>query len=185
MLDMDSSLGITFEMKRENIIDKVFFEGVYRKNYTRIYFYALKIVGDEETCRDVLSECFVAAWNHRADIEPSKLPAYVLLSVRNKCLALLSKVHRNVELDDVRVADIADEEFPEWEMREERISEVEKIIDTMKPKTRFVLQQCYLEGHTYKEVAAMLGISPDGVKKHIVNALALLREHFDKDGPRR
>ena len=61
---------------------------------------------------------------------------------------------------------------------EQRISEVRAEIDKMPPRTRFVLEQCYLEGHTYKEVGEMMDITSDGVKKHIVKAFSMLRTHF-------
>ena len=39
-----------------------------------------------------------------------------------------------------------------------------------------ILQLCYYEHLTYREVAQQLGISPDTVKKHISKALRTLRE---------
>lgn len=61
---------------------------------------------------------------------------------------------------------------------DDRITEIGKVIDAMPSKTRFVIEQCYLEQHTYKEVAEMLDITTDGVKKHVVKAFSLLRNHF-------
>ena len=59
----------------------------------------------------------------------------------------------------------------EWlEAQEERIAEVNRVIDSMSVKTQRVLQECYFNNRTYKETAAMLGITPDGVKKHITKA---------------
>jgi RNA polymerase sigma-70 factor (ECF subfamily) len=44
-----------------------------------------------------------------------------------------------------------------------------------------VLEQCYYHRHTYREVAAELGITIDGVKKHITTAMKHLRQHFNID----
>lgn len=52
---------------------------------------------------------------------------------------------------------------------------VEQVMETLSPRTRFVLQKCYIEHFTYKEVAQMLGISTNGVKKHIVKGMSILR----------
>ena len=62
---------------------------------------------------------------------------------------------------------------------DERIAALNKMVEQLPQKTRFVLQQCYYEKHTYKEVGDMMGMTADGVKKHIVKAFAILRERFN------
>ena len=76
-------------------------------------------------------------------------------------------------------AAFSEEDDNYWQTMEERINEISNVIDEMPCKTRFVIEQCYLEHHSYKEVAEMLDISTNGVKKHIMKALSLLRNHFD------
>ena len=46
-------------------------------------------------------------------------------------------------------------------------------------KTKFVVDQCYLEGRKYVEVAEMMSISREGVRKHITKALNILRSAFN------
>ena len=74
-----------------------------------------------------------------------------------------------------------DEGFLYDDEEEERIRQIQKVIDRMPEKTKYVLDQCYMEGKRYMEVASDIGISRDGVRKHIVKALRLLREAFSKD----
>ena len=75
-------------------------------------------------------------------------------------------------------ASFSEEDDDYWQFMEERMDEIGAVIDTMPSKTRFVLEQCYFEEHTYKEVAEMLDISTNGVKKHIMKAFSMLRSHF-------
>lgn len=65
-------------------------------------------------------------------------------------------------------------------MEDERLQDIMKVIDTLKPKTRLVLQECYINHKTYKDVAEELEISTSGVKKHIVAALKTIREEMAK-----
>ena len=53
-------------------------------------------------------------------------------------------------------------------------------METLPPKTRHVLEECYFNNKKYKEVADSLEVSTNAVKKHIVKALGLLRERCRK-----
>lgn len=69
--------------------------------------------------------------------------------------------------------------FCEDEKEDERLKKIEKIINDMPDKTKFVVDQCYLEGRKYVEVAEMMSISREGVRKHITKALNILRSAFN------
>ena len=51
-------------------------------------------------------------------------------------------------------------------------------METLAPRTRLVLQECYIHKKKYKEVAAEMEISVNAVKKHIVKALKTIREEI-------
>ena len=76
---------------------------------------------------------------------------------------------------------LAAETEEEWHVREERISQIEQQIKTLNSRTRYVLEQCYYQHHSYVVVAKQLGITTDGVKKHITTALKHLRTNFNID----
>jgi RNA polymerase sigma-70 factor, ECF subfamily len=162
-------------------ITKGRFEVFFRESYSRGYYFALQFVDDEEVCRDILSECFMQMWANRGNIDEAKLSAYFFTSVRNKCLthirknAPLSKTDSSKEL-----ALVADTEEA-WKVKETRIVAIEAEIEKLPERSRFVLEQCYYNHKSYKEVADMMGISTSGVKKHIVTSMAHLRAHFNKD----
>lgn len=154
------------------------FERLFRAHYTRLCFYAYDYVGDIDIARDIVSDAFTRLWNEREQLkDTAKLNNYLLVCVRNRCINDLRKKHHTIPIDliDERV-DCYDMEW--LEAQEERIAEVNKVIDSMSDKTQRVLQECYFNNCTYKETAAMLGITPDGVKKHITKAFSMLRAHF-------
>lgn len=52
-------------LKRRTIEEKdeeKAFEELFRKNYSRAFYYALDWVGDEETAKDVVGDCFGEIW---------------------------------------------------------------------------------------------------------------------------
>ena len=51
-------------------------------------------------------------------------------------------------------------------------------VEELTDPTKTILKECYYENKKYQEVADEFGISTNGVKKHIMKALRLIREEF-------
>jgi RNA polymerase sigma-70 factor (ECF subfamily) len=162
-------------------VDHKDFERLFRENYSRYYYYAFDILGNEEECKDVLSEAFLAVWKNRENVDSDKLKGYLFTSVRNKCLTHINKNKEQRRISDAQIATLAAETEEDWREREERILLIEQEIERLSERTRYVLEQCYYHRHTYREVATELGITIDGVKKHITTAMKHLRQHFNID----
>ena len=161
--------------------NKSLYEIIFRSNYLQLYYLALRYVGDEDVARDIVGDAFFMTLKKIDGISTDKLKGYLYTCVRNMCLKHIASSKRSVSIDTAGTAIISDDDIDRWIERERRLEEIEEEIEKMPERTRFVLQQCYYEKHTYREVADMLGITTDGVKKHISKALSLLRVHFNKD----
>ena len=155
------------------------FETLYRENYSRMFRVAFDFLQDNELSRDVVSEVFAKIWQKREQIELAKVEGYLFLAVRNQCYNIL----RDRGLHD-KYADYVKHFYDNIELSmidqaDERLAQLSRAMEKLPDKTRFVLQQCYFEEHTYREVAEMLDITTDGVKKHVVKAFSVLREFFN------
>ncbi len=157
------------------------FEKLFRENYSRLYAYAYSILQSEEDSRDAVDEAFIDAWHHRDNISEGKTESYIFMCLRNKCLTLVRRQPLSYPLTDAVLHRLEAETDDEWHDREERIIRIEQAISQLSERTRYVLHQCYFEHHTYREVAQQLGITTDGVKKHITTALRALRTTFNID----
>ncbi len=162
-------------------IDRQQFERAFREYYSRLYFFALRYIDDEETCRDIVSEVFAATWRSRSHVVAVGLLSYLYVAVRNACLTHLRNADK---LPTARMAsDNLSEQLPatdrEWVQREVRIRMMEAAIAEMPKRTQRVLQSRYFERHTYREIAEELGITTEGVKKQISRALSRLRQRLD------
>ena len=156
------------------------FEGVYREYHSRLYHYALHLTHDGEAASDVVAEVFTLAWKRRDSLDGSRLQGYLYAAVHNQCLNWLGRQQRLAPLPDSTQRDWTDEGMEEVVRREARISEIEQVIASMTDRTRYVFTECYYRKRSYRDVAEQLGISPNGVKKHVTKALAILRAHFRK-----
>ncbi len=156
------------------------FKALFEKYYTKLYYSSLAIVRDEDDARDIVNDVFAHIWEKHDSFEDTVNSMYLYTSIRHRSLDHLKKkkVRDNYANNYMKNND---EGFLYDDEEEERIRQIQKVIDRMPEKTKYVLDQCYMEGKRYMEVASDIGISRDGVRKHIVKALRLLREAFSKD----
>lgn len=164
---------------KETIKEKQF-KALFEKYYTKLYYSSLAIVRDEDDARDIVNDVFAHIWEKHDSFEDTVNSMYLYTSIRHRSLDHLKKkkVRDNYANNYIKNND---EGFQYDDEEEERIRQIQKVIDRMPEKTKYVLDQCYMEGKRYMEVASDIGISRDGVRKHIVKALRLLREAFSKD----
>ena len=163
---------------KETIKEKQF-KALFEKYYTKLYYSSLAIVRDEDDARDIVNDVFAHIWEKHDSFEDTVNSMYLYTSIRHRSLDHLKKkkVRDNYANNYIKNND---EGFLYDDEEEERIRQIQKVIDKMPEKTKYVLDQCYMEGKRYMEVASDIGISRDGVRKHIVKALRLLREAFSK-----
>lgn len=158
--------------------EKKEFEALFRDMYPKLYYAAMKLVKEEETCRDLINDSFEQLWVHRADIEPNKRLAFLYRLIHNKCIDYIrKKTARNkyIEFYNMLYGNKTEDIEHTWEENEQRIEAMYHVIEKMTPQTQKILKSCYFMGMKYREVAEELGISTSAVRKHIVQALKLLR----------
>lgn len=157
-------------------------ERLFHDNYEHMYRFAYALLHDNEEARDAVSDVFSHLWDKLqgdADMEllPSTATAYLMRSVRNTCLNIISKKTRDERLKNL--LPIAEPALSDDDTRrtEERWQSMTDCIDhRLTPQTASVIRLCYSNGLTYREAADELGISLSAVNKHIVNGLRLLRK---------
>lgn len=158
--------------------EKKEFEVLFRDMYPKLYYAAVQIVKDEEICRDIISDSFEQLWTRRADIATEKRQAFLYRIIHNKSIDHIRKEtakNKYIEFYNLLYGTNIDTQDTAWEENEKRIQAMYQVIETMTPQTQKILKACYFKGMKYREVAEELGISISAVRKHIVQALKLLR----------
>lgn len=157
------------------------FEDIYRNLYPRLFLYARDFIDDREICRDILGDVFMKFWHSRESIRHETVESYLRVCVRNACLLWMrqqNNLGRYAEFFRLTESDYeAIDDF------EENMATLNRAIDSLPERTRMILEQCYLHKKRYREVADMLGITTDGVKKHIVKAYSMIRSFFRENDP--
>ena len=144
------------------------FEEVYRRYYSLLYSYGIRMVGDRELVADTIQNLFVKLiLNCRNLHYTDNVKAYLLCSFRNKLLDAFQS------LRPMEVIEECHEFFP---MGEEIINS--KAISRLSGRQREILYLYYVKELSHQEISAILGMNPQSSKNLLSRTLARLREFF-------
>lgn len=154
------------------------FKELFFEFFPTLCVYASKIVGDNETARDIVQEVFFKIWKNRKKIEmESSFRNFIVTAVRNQCTDILRK--RTV-IDRFATRSPSTME-PSEQSPEEiyTINELEQIIgkaiQKLPPNIREAFEMNRFKGMTYNEIAQHMSLSPKTIEAYISKALSILR----------
>ena len=161
-------------------MDKASFEQLFRDNYGKAYYLALRILHDDEASKDVVADAFELVWRRLQDSDVDKLSSYLLTAVKNVCLDYIRKQNIRSRYVQASVMAVGTQSFnpEEVDLHEEKIQTIMRSLDELTPRTQQIVTMCYVQRKKYREVAEELGISESAVKKHIMQALSYMRQKF-------
>ncbi len=159
---------------------EVDFDRLFEENYTRLYYYALNIINNDEEAKDIVSNVFeyVLLNYHLIDTTTSIRPLLYKL-VKSKCIDLLRRQGVKEKYDAYILSEFNISEEYVYEEHDLMITNILNTIESFPPQTRTVFRLCFLDGKKYKEIAEELDISTNTVKAHIMKALQLLRGKYN------
>lgn len=163
---------------REEDILRKNFEIFFRENYARFYYYALRFIPEEEACKDLVSDTFSFMWERIENMQMDTALTYMYTHLQRLCIDYLRKRERTENNKQSYLSEVRNWNGAEEREKEERIKTIMRLIEQMPPQTRSIMEQCYLEKKTYREVALLAGLTESGVRKHIMKGLNTIREYF-------
>lgn len=142
------------------------------------------LLKDSAEAEDVCQEAFLKLWNHRDDIDPDKVKAWLMKVTRNGCLDRLRRRRPTEELDDRRQAnpDGAGEP-PDDARRAELGQRLRGAIAALQEPYRSLVVLRDVQQNSYEEVADALELSLTQVKVYLHRARKQLRERLAEVRP--
>ena len=138
------------------------------------------MLGDEAESKDVVSDVFTHLLHSGTDLKSETLQAFLLTSVRNRCINLL--VHRQKE-QQMKKAVVVELITPEQRAEQEQLQQLHHYIDTQMPKlSQQIMRLRYQQGLKYREIAKILQVSEVTVHNHLSQSLKQLKDHFKSLG---
>lgn len=149
------------------------FETIYNEYSDPLYDFTLKFVKSPELADDLTQEVFIHLWELRVQMtKVENLRAYLFTMCRNHILNFLKKASR----ETVAIGQMLRYYRPDQEKADDKlVSEdyrqfIKNVLDSLPAQTREIFRLCREEYKSYDEVAALLGISRNAVKKHMVRS---------------
>lgn len=157
------------------------FERHYRAHYRPVLALCRRLLGRAGYAEDAAQEAFMRAYRAFAEYDSTQpFGAWVARIARNHCIDLIRRRTQAVRLFDDE--DAGRLELPSTDasalaelVSAERAATVQRAIDELPDRYRIPLVLAYLEGASYDEIAATLGITRNHVGVLILRAKKSLR----------
>ncbi|HAI84996.1 MAG TPA: RNA polymerase subunit sigma-70 [Chitinophagaceae bacterium] len=152
------------------------FSYLYDNYAGAIYAVVCSIITDNTLASDVLQEVFVKIWRQIATYDSTKgrLYTWMLNIARNASIdTLRSKGFQNSQ-QNREWNEAVYEDISSTQVNAEVIG-LRKLVHTLKPELKTVVELAYFHGYTQEDIAAMLEIPLGTVKTRLRTALIKLR----------
>ncbi|HWV30665.1 MAG TPA: sigma-70 family RNA polymerase sigma factor [Dyadobacter sp.] len=157
------------------------FTALYEKYSLKLYANIFRLVKSEDTAKEILQELFLKIWELRAQIDPEKsFKSFLYKIAGNLVYDHFRKVSRDKRLSD-NLLYLLEEEYSHSEesvIYNESLELLNMAINRLPEMRRrgYVLGK--MEGKTYEEISAQLGISHSTISDHIVKANRFIKTYL-------
>jgi len=162
-------------------------EALFRRFYTDLYRYALRLTGDESGSRDLVQELFLRLLEKRAGLpaEVASPRGYLLRMLRNQMIdGLRSDKIRTVDLEQGRVSLlVAKDRTMEqlWVARElatERTRKLSSALAGLSPAQREIVILRFYQELSFEDIETLTGLRYQTIRNYLSRGLQRLRATF-------
>jgi RNA polymerase sigma factor (sigma-70 family) len=168
--------------------DKEAFARLYNLHVEALYRYGTKLCSSNDLVKDAIQEVFLDLYLKRQKnkTNPENLRWYLILALKRN---LIKKLKRNRKLADEAECELNFE--PEYSIEKAIIENEEEaelnrrvndVLKNLPAKQKEALYLRYNESMEYPEIAQVLNISVESVRKQVYRALNSIRKKFGKGG---
>ncbi len=143
----------------------------YRRRFGR---YAVGMLGDRDAAADAMQEAFIRAYDSLASLrDPDGFGRWFFRILTNQCHNSIAR-HRPA-------ADVAAVDPPARERTERMVEQaelgaaIEAALNDLTPEQREAFVLKHVDGHSYEEMAELLGVGVDALKMRVHRARDALR----------
>lgn len=166
--------------------DEAAFSAIYRHYYPSLYMYLLRFCKVPSLAEDLVHDVFLKIWEIRDRINPQlSFSGYLYRIARNHVFKTISKLATDGQMRAQlyqQLADI-DPKHPEELVRTREYDRLfHEALSKLTAQRLNVFRLCRQEGKSYDEAAAILGISRNAVKKHMVLGMRFIEDYVYRHG---
>jgi RNA polymerase sigma factor (sigma-70 family) len=166
--------------------DKEAFAFLYNRYVDVLFHYGCKLSKDEEMVKDAIQEVFIDLYNgrERNNTSPENLKYYLILAIKRN---LIKKLVRGRCFDIGKVKDKlvfdppynVESQLIELENHRELVERVSGLLNQLTHKQKEAIYLRFNESLDYAEVAEIMGITIESVRKQVYRAIKQMKEILD------
>lgn len=165
---------ILYELSRG---DEQAFTTLYNKYKNIVYSSALKITKSKILSEEVVQDVFLKIWQTKKELQDiADFESYLFIAGRNHIFNMLKKIAREEDFKKtIKNSDFAFNTTDSFLKDEQYTELLNRILLKLPPQQQRIYKMARIEGLSYQKIAEILNISPLTVKKHMAQALKLIR----------
>lgn len=154
-----------------------------KRYYNRLFNFVRSMVRNEELAEDITQESLVKAYFSLKKLHnPGSFKSWLFRIANNNTLDWLRRKRLpQIDVDEqLRESYVDKRSSPEDSVMDDaRNTHIHAALDQLKPDQKAILVMCDLQGLSYQEIAAALGIPFGTVQSRIFYARRKLKDHLD------
>jgi RNA polymerase sigma-70 factor (ECF subfamily) len=158
----------------------------YRRHAGAVFGLARRVVSDATLAEEVVQEVFLRLWNAPEKFDPDRgaLKTFLMTTTHGRSIDIVRSetARRNREARDFRRTTRPGTDVQEEVIELSVVDQVHRAIGKLPDRQREAIELAHLRGHTYQEVAAILGQPEGTVKSRIRAGLKRLRDELELAG---
>jgi len=165
--------------------DEHAFQKIYGVYSEPVYQLAYRFLKNPVWCEEIVQDVFLKLWLHREGLdEEGNTWLYLYVITKRLCLNWLREIRKSA----IRFDELMNHMEQRYDQTEEALfaadmdRHAQQIIAALPRQQRLVFRLSRMEGLSHKEIAKELGLSPNTVKNHMVQALKTLKSAFHQSG---
>jgi RNA polymerase sigma-70 factor (ECF subfamily) len=167
--------------------DRLAMQALYARHHVKVFRFVLRLVRNEASARDLISEVFLDVWRQAARFEGrSAVSTWILAIARFKALSSVRR-RKEAQLDEEEAEAIEDEaDTPEVALQKKDTGEVlRQCLANLSPDHREIIDLVYYHEKSVEEVAEIVDIPENTVKTRMFYARKKLAELLKQAGVER
>lgn len=169
--------------------DQQAFEDLYHRYHRRLFGYLLRLLRRPALIEEVLDDVMLAVWQGARRFDGrSQASTWILGIAHHKALKALERAKRTAEREgdeppDPETESSGENRGPEAAaVRSELRRKLRSAMEVLSPVQRAVVELTFFYGHSYPEVAEIVGCPVGTVKTRMFHARRLLKERLPELG---
>jgi RNA polymerase sigma-70 factor (ECF subfamily) len=164
--------------------DRLAMQVLFARHHVRVYRFVLRLVRNEATAEDLISEVFLDVWRQAGKFEGrSAVSTWMLSIARFKALSSMRR-RQDAELDEEAAEQVKDDsDDPETTLaKKDKGAQLRQALTGLSPEHREIIDLVYYHEKSVEEVAGIVGIPEATVKTRMFYARKKLSELLKEQG---